>query len=379
MAQIKKKNILVVAGDVSGDVHASALVRELKYLRPDLKITSVGGMRLKAHSDEFIYDLATSGIGGFTEPFKKLPMLLNLLRKIENYMDTVRPEAVIPVDYYGFNSFVLSAAKKRNIPVYYFIAPQVWASRSYRARKLAKTCKKIYNIYPFEPAFHKKYGGNAVFLGNPLMDTVPGPADSKKRDMSASSMLGWKVGLLPGSRSREIESLTPLFAQTVHILNKSMKIRPYLFAVPEKTDQYYQRLLGSLARETVIARENDYKERSAMDFLLTCSGTATLENTLLGVPMLVAYKLPKLTYKIASMVIKVPFISLTNILAGKEVVREFVQEAADPDKMAVEATVCLEDAPYAAEMKKEFTAIRKTLGKKGFSARVAEDIISDLF
>ena len=140
------KNILVVAGDISGDVHASNLIKELKAAAPDITVTSIGGERMKAASDEFLFDLIAQGATGFVEPFKNLPMWRRLLSMIKAYISEKNPAAVITVDFYGFNRQVLEIAKKRNIPAYYYVCPQVWASREYRAKTIVKLAKKMFVI-----------------------------------------------------------------------------------------------------------------------------------------------------------------------------------------------------------------------------------------
>jgi lipid-A-disaccharide synthase len=366
MAKEEPKKILIVAGDVSGDVHAAALVKEIKKLAPGAVIAAVGGQRLAKASDIFIYDLVSENAHGFTAPLKKLPLFAKLLSKISNYMDLQKPDFVVPVDYYGFNSLVLDAAFKRNIPAYYYIAPQVWASRKWRAKKLAKKTKAIFTIYPFEPEFHKRYGGNAIFLGNPLVGAVPAPEKNQEKHECPL------IGLLPGSRTAEITGLTPVFYQTFLKIKETFpEAKAVLFAVAEKDDVFYKKLLGAGQDEVSIIRETDYAERRKADFLLTCSGTATLENALLGVPMLVAYKLGAVTYKIIKLIIQVPFVALPNILTGKEIVKEFIQDKVDAGKMAEEAVRVLKNPGAAREMKKEFAAIRKSLGQKGMAKKAA--------
>ena len=151
------KNILVVAGDVSGDIHAADLIQALKTADPSVRITSVGGKKMQAVSDVFLYDLASKGASGFIEPLKKMPLWIKLLNQLREYMETQNPVALIVVDFYGFNHQVLGMAKHRNIPAYYYVTPQVWASRQYRAKQLARLTKKMFVIYPFEPEFHKKF------------------------------------------------------------------------------------------------------------------------------------------------------------------------------------------------------------------------------
>ena len=193
------KNMLIVAGDVSGDLHAAGLIRALKAADPDICITAIGGKNMEPLCDRFLYDLASKGSNGFIEPLKKMPLWFSLINQIRDYMETQNPVALIVVDFYGFNHQVLEMAYKRHIPAYYYVTPQVWASRQYRAKKLAQLTRKMYTIYPFEPEFHKKFGGKAVFLGNPLLDILPPPGE-KNYNIQDSKNHPWQLGMLPGSR-----------------------------------------------------------------------------------------------------------------------------------------------------------------------------------
>ncbi|WP_424245627.1 lipid-A-disaccharide synthase [Elusimicrobium posterum] len=367
------KNILVVAGDVSGDIHASNLVRELKAIKPDLNITAIGGQRVKQVADNFMYDLASQGMSGFIEPFKKLTLVFKLLRMVREYMDTQYPACIIVVDFYGFNSQVLGMAKHRNIPSYYYVAPQVWASRQYRTKSIAKNVKKSFTIYPFEPEFHAKYGSNAVFLGNPLLDIVPEP---KENLFDGTHHLG----LLPGSRSGELKKHMNLFYKSYkEVLKVFPKTKGYVFCVDEFSDDYYYDLMGERNPNITLVREKNYALRSEMDFLITCSGTATLENALLGVPMLVAYKMSFLTYHIAKAVIKVPYISLVNILTKKEVVKEFIQNDANVRNISAEVMSYFQNPKKSFKMRDELLKIRESLGTPGVAHRAAETIVTEIF
>lgn len=373
----KNPKMLIVAGEASGDDHASRLVRELKALSPRLEVTALAGKRTYEVCDKFIFNLAKESMTGFIEPFKKLPLWFNLFTKIENYMDTQHPDFVVLVDFFGFNSHVMKMAYLRGIPVYYYIAPQVWASRGYRTKKLAKYARKVFVIYPFEPEFHARYGSNAEFLGNPLLDIVPEPRTDSN---NISALVHWRIGFLPGSRESEITRLLPDFEKAFRILKETHPgAKAYLFAVKEFDDAFYKNLLGPGADDITIVRETDYALRSQMDFMLTCSGTATLENALLGLPMLVAYKMSDITYRIAKFVIKVGFISLPNNLAGREVVKEMIQDDATPEAMAWEARKLLDEPELLDAQRAELLKLRAALGARGVAARAAKEILKDVF
>ena len=374
-----EKNILLVAGDVSGDLHAAGLVRALKEADPSVRITAIGGPRVQPLCDEFLYDLASKGASGFVEPLKKMPLWINLLNQVREYMETRNPVGIIVVDFYGFNHQVLEMAKNRNIPAYYYVTPQVWASRQYRAKKLAALTRKMFVIYPFEPAFHKKFGGNAVFLGNPLLDIMPGPKE-KSYDGIDPKTHAWKLGMLPGSRMGEIKRLVPVFYRA---FKKTLKMFPntqaYMFLLPEADEKIFYELIGEKPHENFhLVKDKNYQLRSEMDFLFACSGTATLENALLGVPMVVAYKMFWPTFQIARMVIKVKYISLVNLLADKPIVKELIQYYATPDTLAAEATAMFQNPQRLADMRAQLLSLRASLGEPGVAKRAAAEILKEL-
>lgn len=373
------KNILVVAGDVSGDIHAADLIQALKAADPSVRITSVGGKKMQAVSDVFLYDLASKGASGFIEPLKKMPLWIKLLNQLREYMETQNPVALIVVDFYGFNHQVLGMAKHRNIPAYYYVTPQVWASRQYRAKQLARLTKKMFVIYPFEPEFHKKFGGNAVFLGNPLLNQLPAP-QPKDYHVADHKNHAWKLGMLPGSRMGEIKRLTPVFYQAFkQVLKEFPNTQAYMFLLPDADEKVFLDLIGEKPHANFhLVKDKNYEMRAQMDFLLACSGTATLENALLGIPMVVAYKLFWPTYQIAKMVIKVPYISLVNLLSQKALVKELIQHDATPNALAAETMAMFQNPAKLNAMHQALLKLRASLGEPGLPARAAAEILSDL-
>lgn len=372
-------NILVVAGDVSGDIHAADLIQALKAADPSVRITSVGGKKMQAVSDVFLYDLASKGASGFIEPLKKMPLWIKLLNQLREYMETQNPVALIVVDFYGFNHQVLGMAKHRNIPAYYYVTPQVWASRQYRAKQLARLTKKMFVIYPFEPEFHKKFGGNAVFLGNPLLNQLPAP-QPKDYHVADHKNHAWKLGMLPGSRMGEIKRLTPVFYQAFkQVLKEFPNTQAYMFLLPDADEKVFLDLIGEKPHANFhLVKDKNYAMRTQMDFLLACSGTATLENALLGIPMVVAYKLFWPTYQIAKMVIKVPYISLVNLLSQKALVKELIQHDATPNALAAETMAMFQNPAKLNAMHQALLKLRASLGEPGLPARAAAEILSDL-
>ena len=372
------KTIFISAGDVSGDIHAAHLVQALKELNPALHIIAIGGPRLKEVADEFIIDLASQGVHGFIEPVKKLPLFLDLLKQVRAIFQTRHPACFVAVDFYGLNHQFLKIAKEEKIPAYYYVTPQVWATRQYRAKRLAALTRKMYVIYPFEPEFHKKRGGNAVFLGNPLLDNMPAPLP-KNYNVADPKNHAWKLGILPGSRPGEIARLTPVFYQAFKEVCKAFpNTQAYVFLLPDADEKTFINLMGEQPPANLhFIKETDYKVRSQMDFLLACSGTATLENALLGVPMLVAYQLFWPTYAIARMIIQVKYISLVNLLADKPLVKEFIQHLSAAE-MAQETVSMFEHPQKLATMHEELLKLRASLGQPGVAKRAAQDILKEI-
>jgi len=372
-------NILVVAGDPSGDAHAANLIKALKEKNPDLSVTSIGGVRMQEVSTHFIYNLVSVGAVGFAEPFKNFFLWLKLIRLVRRYLEEKRPACVIAVDFYGFNHQVLGLAAHRSIPAFYYISPQVWASRPGRAAKIARLVKEVLVIFPFEEEIYRKVKANVSFVGHPLLDSVPAPLEKPGTPENGA----FKIGILPGSRKSEIAKHLPIFVQAFYkIKSVYPNARAYVFAVPEFPDEKLVPALESVdkywSRDIEIVREQDYKVRSTMDFAFTCSGTATLENALMGLPMAVAYQMAGFSFAIAKRIVKIQYISLVNILLKRPVVKELMQEKAEPGALAQEAFSLLNNPPKMAAMRKEFLGLRSMLGNPGAAERAAEKILNHL-
>lgn len=366
--------ILICAGDTSGDIHGAKLIEELKKQNPKVYITSMGGQRMQELSDKFLYNLVDEGAAGFIEPFKKTFLWVRLINIMRKVMEEKRPNCFVPIDFYGFNHQILGLAAHRNIPSYYFIGPQAWASRPKRAQTLARLTKKVLVIFPFEKDFYEKAGASAEFVGHPLLDLVPEPAEWPE---TFPEDYRWKLGIMPGSREKEIKKHMPLFAKSAKIIKEAFPSTGlYIFATPEISDEFILDLCGEDAPDFTIVRETDYETRSTMNAILTCSGTATLENTLLGIPMAVAYQMNEITYQIAKRVVTVPNIALPNILLKKTVVKEFIQREATPKAVAGAILKMMQNPKLLKDMRKQLLEVRSFLGEKGAYKRAAHTILT---
>ncbi|MFI5362041.1 MAG: lipid-A-disaccharide synthase [Elusimicrobiota bacterium] len=359
---------LVVAGDPSGDLHAANFIAALKRRAPAARVAAVGGPLCRAVADEFIEDLASRGVTGFWEPALKIPFLLRLRARLRDFLRDEKPAALICVDYYGFNRRVLPLAKDAGVPAFYFVSPQVWASRPGRVQVLKRLVKKMLVIFPFEEALYREASVPVEFVGHPLLDLVPEP---KAKDAAKPSL----IGLLPGSRSSELKRHLPMFFEAFRILSASRpELRGLLFASANQGDAAY----GVLPRGVELVREHDYARRAELDLALCSSGTATLENALLGIPMVVIYKLSWPTYAIARALIKVKHIAMANLLAGRTVVPELIQRDATAERAAAEAARFLDDDDYRDTVRAELLAVRRSLGTPGAADRAASAVLSSI-
>ncbi len=359
-------DFLIAAGDPSGDLHGSRLIAALKKLDPAVKIAAIGGPFMKEEADEFLDDLAGEGIVGFLEPFLKMPRLLNTAFRIRDFLNAGQAKSLICIDYYGFNRRLLEFAFKARVPAYYYISPQVWASRPYRVRVIGRLVKKIFVIFPFEEKLYRDAGVSCEFVGHPLLDIIPEP--KLKTEIPRDPL----IGILPGSRKSEVSRHLPIFLESFKIFKKRFPgARAMVFAARALSDASYQFQEPGIE----IIRESDYQKRARLDGAFCSSGTATLENALLGIPMVVAYKMSWPTYFLARSLIKVPYIAMANILAGEKIVPELIQDQVHPEALA-EALLNFWQSPQNyIEAREKLMALRKRLGNPGVSERVARGLI----
>lgn len=362
----------MIAGDPSGDLHGSHLILALKRADKDLRVAAIGGPLMRRACDEFIEDLASRGVTGFWEPVTKIGFLLRLGLRIKRFLSERSPAAMVCIDYYGFNRRALALAKNAGVPAYYYISPQVWASRPGRVRVLQTLVRRMFAIFPFEEKIYRQAGLPCTFVGHPLLDLLPAA-----RPSAQGVQAPLKVGILPGSRASEVARHLPVMMGAFNLLRRHFPdCKAWVFASPGLGDAAYDKALGAAGVE--LCRESDYSRRAALDLCLCSSGTATLENALLGVPMVVIYKLSWPTYAIARAIIKVPYIAMANLLAGRALVPELIQRQATPEKVSRAAVSLLEDPRRYRALREDLIALRSLLGTPGASERAAQEILGEL-
>jgi lipid-A-disaccharide synthase len=357
----KKEIIFISAGDISGDIHAGNLVKSIKKINPENEIFAIGGNQLKKQADYFIEDIVNLGAFGFL-PIKQIYFLKKVFKKIEKYLIENKITKVVLVDYYGFNINIAKLAHGLNIPVYYYVCPQVWASRMGRIKKIAKYVKMVFPILPFEKEIYEKENIKVVFEGNPLIDIVPDPIHEK---MSGNKI---KIGLFAGSRKSVMKRHLPIIIEIVKKLREKIDAEFNIFSL-DKLDFDMPDFIS-------VIYGNDFAKRNEMDIMISPSGTVSLENALMGIPMVIMYKMSWLNAIIARCLVKVKYVTMVNIFENKEIVPEYIQEDVKVEKIVDGVINQLKPEIYN-KTRQELLKFRQILGVNGVSDRVAQNILGD--
>lgn len=366
------RDILFVAGEVSGDQHAAGVARELRDARAPFTLTGVGGDMMREAGVELLEHSETLAHFGFVEPLKHLPRYRRLRRRLRARIESGRVALVVLVDYGGFNMQVAAVAAGAHVPVLYYITPQVWASRPGRMKALARTVTRAAVILPFEEKLLRDNGIDATFVGHPLLDTAVALPDRAHARRAIGIEPGDKLlALFPGSRSQEIaRHLDPFVATARELQRRDPGLEVVVSAAPHIT-------IPAERCPFPLVRAASFSLLRAADAAMCKSGTTTLEATVALCPMVVAYRTDWITYALARHLVTIPFIGLVNVVAGREVAREFVQDALQPLTVA-DALEPLLDAtsPARAAMLAELARVRGMLGEPGAARRVADIAMS---
>ena len=363
-----RREILFVAGETSGDLHAAAVAREIRRRAPELDLAGIGGSRMEREGVRLIEHVSQLSVMGFTEVLRHIPRHYRLLRQITARIRSGSTGLVIVVDYPGFNMKVARAAHEAGVPVLYYVAPQVWAWGSSRVAKLAEYVTKAAVILPFEEAVLRAGGVDAKFVGHPLLDrAVSLPSLQQARQKLALPTESPILALFPGSRSQEIARHLDVFVASARELERRVPgLRVIVSGAPDI------RIDPSRCPYPVIT-EDSFTVLSAVDAALCKSGTTTLEAAVAGCPLVIGYKTSRWTYALARRLLKVTHIGLVNIVAERGVAPEFVQDAFLPDEVASALEPLLDRSnPGRAAMCSDLAEVRRKLGSPGAAVRVAE-------
>lgn len=390
----------IIAGEASGDLHGSNLMKGLYAEDPQAAVRFWGGDLMHsvyknceglrpagpAEGSGLVRHYKEGAIMGFWEVFRKAGMLLGNVRFCEKDIMDWKPDAVILIDYPGFNFKIAEFAHRHGFKVFYYIAPKVWASREGRIKKLRKYVDKLFIVFPFEIQYFRKKGIDFIYKGNPLVDAIDGSAASKETRQEFLERNGLPdkpvIAMLAGSRKGEISTMMPVLREFAERMASLPRYSGYQFIVagaPARSmSDYAPYLKGCSADIKVLFGQTQSIVKNA-EAAVVNSGTASLETVLLGTPQVVGFIMgSRITYAIARKIVKVKFISLGNLIIDRQAFKEFIQEDCNAGNLVAEVRALIEDEAYRRKMLSEYDCIRKALGGKGASAAVAKAMIEEL-
>jgi lipid-A-disaccharide synthase len=366
-------SIFLSAGEASGDLHGSYLVRALRAAAPKLTIAGVGGERLHRAGARVLVDNREIAVVGLTEVARHLKAIYRAWRRLCGYLEKERPALTILIDFPDFNLLLARKAKKLGSKIFYYISPQVWAWRSGRVRTLRRLVDRMAVILPFEQDFYAARGMQVHFVGHPLLEVLASaPTREEACSRYPSARHGAVVGLLPGSRANEIRTLLPLLLETAARLNQELPGLTFLLPVAHtlSADAITAQADAWNLPLRVVSGDTHGVIR-ACDVLLTASGTVTLEAAILGTPMIIVYRVSRFTSQVGRQLIRVRHVGLPNLIAGRTIVPELLQEDARVDCLADAALALLQQPALRERQRQELAAVRSRLGLPGAAERAA--------
>jgi lipid-A-disaccharide synthase len=364
---------LIIAGEASGDLHGSNLIRELRNIEPGLAFFGIGGNRMKKEGTELVFHIDKLSFMGFFEVLKNLGFVRKVMKTMVAEAEIRKPHLAVLIDYPGFNLRLARRLKDLSIPVVYYISPQVWAWGGNRVKKMRELIDMMIVVFPFEKAIYDRFGIDCRFVGHPFLDTVRpilSPDDFRmKFDIRKNDVA---AGLLPGSRWQEVEKILPVMLESTVLLSKRVRnLRLLLGLAPTIEKDKIEEMLGASPLKVTIVENLTHDLMKHSHLLLVASGSATLECAILGTPFLVLYKTSLWTYLVAKSLVSIPNIALANVVAGKRIVPEFIQNKAQPVKVADEMYDLLNDRERYKAMQQDLAQVRGKLGEPGASAKAA--------
>jgi lipid-A-disaccharide synthase len=370
-------DIFMVAGEPSGDLHGSRLAEELASLAPNCRLRGIGGQKMAAAGVELIYSLEDFAFMGFSEVLKHLPFIRRVFRELGRLLERESPDLVILIDYPGFNIRLAKMARKRGIPVLYYISPQVWAWQPRRAGTIARWVDTLAVVLPFEQEFYRQTTGmHPHFVGHPLLEVIH-PATGRDQFCQRWSLDPSKpiLGLLPGSRIQEVKKLLPTMLTAGRRVQEQLPdVQVAIGGLSDLPGKMYRQMLEQQPEgegvRLVLDRPHDLMQHAHL--LLVASGTATLEAAIVGTPMVILYRVSFLSWLLALFLVRIRSIGLVNLVAGERIVPELIQHQATPDRVAREALALMQDGPARRQMIEQLARIPDRLGTKGASRRTAE-------
>ena len=367
------KRVLLVVGEASGDLHGSHLVRALRERDSALEISAVGGEALKREGAKIIFDVARIAGMGLTELAGNLTSLWRAYSRVKKNLREQRPSLLILIDFPDFNLRVARVAKRLGVPVLYYISPQVWAWRKRRIAEIARLADRVAVVFPFEAPLYEQAGVKVEFVGHPLLDVARA---SRPREETLARLgldpSKQTIALLPGSRRREVAYHLPVMIEAAEMLSKEMALQFILVRASTVGRDSLERSLSGASVGVSLSDGDAYNVLHACDLAWTASGTATLETALMLRPMVIVYRLSRMTYALARRLVRVDFIGMANIIAGEKVVPELIQNEVTAEKIAAESRAILGDRELRERMISKLSEVRAKLGSPGAAGRTAD-------
>jgi len=364
--------IFISAGEASGDLHGSHLARAIWSIAPKTHICCLGGAHMQGRGVQLIVDNRKISVVGVTEVASHIRAIYGAWAKIRSHFLVNRPALVVLIDFPDFNLLLARFARKNGARVFYYISPQVWGWREGRVRKIKRLVDRMAVILPFEKQFYASHGMDVDYVGHPLIDIMAEAPDKTKCDRLYRRSDGPVIGLLPGSRLTEIRLLFDILMEAAQIISRSLPAARFIMPLAPSLDPaQMQTRAARFSLPVQIVSNDTYGAIRACDLILAASGTVTLEAAILETPMIVLYKLSKLSMRIGKMLVRTQFVGLPNLIAGRQIVPEFVGEEPTGPRLARCALRLLTNPELLDEQRLELKKIRNLLGAPGISARVA--------
>lgn len=365
--------LAVITGEASGDLHAAEVIRHVRELDPELRAFGFGGDRLRAQGVELLHDIRELGIVGLFNVIRHIPMFKRVFREIVARIEAERPDAVLLVDYPDFNLRLARSCRDRGMKVAYYISPQLWAWRKGRIHEIRRNVDEMIVVFPFEETLYRDHGVPVTYVGHPLLEQLENVRKLDRPLPGPGAEL--RLALLPGSRRHEIDTLLPPMLDGVAEIARTRPVDAFVVQAPT-IDREQIESFTRLSPVPIAIRSG--LDRTAIvdaDAAICASGTATLETGIIGVPMVVVYKLTALSYALARRLVKLPNFALVNIVAGERIVPELLQDAVNgPGIAAAVAAICEPETHSATRARLE--RLRERLGGTGASRRAAEKIVT---
>jgi len=374
------KKIMIIAGEASGDLHGSNLVREIRKQDPGTSFHGVGSRRMEAAGVQLLADASEISVVGATEVLTHLPAICRVHARLKEYMKDEHPDLLVLIDFPDFNILLGKAARKLGIPVLYYISPQVWAWRKGRIKTIAGLVKAMIVVFPFEVPLYAEAGVDVRFVGHPLTDIVR----SEYSRTDARKLFGLDpdrrtIALLPGSRTKEITGLLPDMLAAARLLGKQFPDLQFVLPVaPTLSETFIRKYVDESGIQVRIVDSRVYDALRASDAAIVASGTATLETGLMAVPMVIVYRISGLSYRIGRLLVDIENVGLVNIVAGKRVVPELIQQDVRPENIASAVSGFLTDQALYQRTTENLLQIRSKLGDSGASTRAAAIVLEIL-